>query len=149
MVFLLGDFNAQVGRNRDRWYPSLGKFGVGKENSNGYRLLQFCRYNNLVITNTVFGHKMTHKLTWYSRDGKTANLIDYVIVNRRLAGLIQNTRVYRSAVIDVKSKDHHLVVSKVNLKLKFRKGNSLLESYDVGKLQDENLRKKSPGTVEY
>ena len=37
MVFLLGDFNAQVGRNRDRWYPSLGKFGVGKENSNGSR----------------------------------------------------------------------------------------------------------------
>jgi hypothetical protein len=30
---------AQVSRNRNRWYPSLGKFGVGKENSNGYRLL--------------------------------------------------------------------------------------------------------------
>ena len=29
MVFLLRDFNAQVGRNRDRWYPSLGNFGVG------------------------------------------------------------------------------------------------------------------------
>ena len=44
MVFLLGDFNAQVGRNRDIWYSSLGKFGVGKENSNNYRLLQICRY---------------------------------------------------------------------------------------------------------
>jgi hypothetical protein len=85
---------------------------------------------------------MAYKLTWYSRDGKTANLIDYVIVNRRLAGSIQDNRVYRSAVIDVKSKDHHLVVSKVNLKLKFRKSNSLPESYDVGRLQDENLRKK-------
>ena len=145
MTVLLRDFNAQVGRNRDRWYPSLGKFGVGKENSNGYRLLQFCRYNNLVITNTVFGHKMAHKLTWYSRDGKTANLI----VNRRLAGSIQETRVYRSAVIAVKSKDHNLVVSKVNLKPKFRKGNSLPESYNVGRLQDENFRKKIPGTVEY
>ena len=59
----------------------------------------FCRYNNLVITNTVFGHKMAHKLTLYSRDGKTANLIDYVIVNQILAGSIQDTRVYRSAVI--------------------------------------------------
>ena len=83
---------------------------------------------------------MAHKLTWYSRDGKTANLIDYVIVNRRLAGSIQNTRVYRSAVIDVKSKDHHLVVSKVNLKLKFRNDNYLPGTYDVGRLQDENLR---------
>ena len=24
-----GDFNAQVGRNRDRWHPSLGKFVDG------------------------------------------------------------------------------------------------------------------------
>jgi len=45
-VFLLGDFNAQVSRNMDRCYPSLGKLGAGKENSNGYRLFQFCRYNN-------------------------------------------------------------------------------------------------------
>ena len=79
---------------------------------------------------------MAHKLTWYTRDGKTANLIDYAIVNQRLAGSIQDTRVYRSGVIDVKSKDHHLVVSRVNLKLKFRKGNYLLGRYDVGKLQD-------------
>ena len=83
---------------------------------------------------------MAHKLTWYSRDGKTANLIDYVIVNRRLAGSIQDSRVYRSAVIAVKSKDHHLLVSKVSLKLKFRKGNYLPESYDAGRLQDETLR---------
>ena len=140
-MFLLGNFNAQVGRNRDRWYPSLGKFGEGNENSDGYRPLQFCRYNNLVITNTVFGHKMADKLTRYSRDGKTANLIDYVIVNWRLAGSIQDTRVYKIAVIDVKSKEHHLVVSKVNLKSMFWKGNYLPESYDVGRFQDENLRK--------
>ena len=31
-------------------------------------------------------------------------------------------------------------MSKVNLKLKFRKGNYLPGSYDVGRLQDENLR---------
>ncbi|XP_065565921.1 craniofacial development protein 2-like [Artemia franciscana] len=77
IVFLLGDFDAQVGRNRDRWYPGLGKFGLGEEKSNGYRLLKFRRYNNLVITNAVFGYKMAHKLKWYSRDGK-ANLIGYV-----------------------------------------------------------------------
>ena len=46
----------------------------------------------------------------------------YVIVNRRLAGLIQDARVYRSAIIDVRSKDHHLVVSRVIFKLKFLEG---------------------------
>ena len=39
IVFLFGNFNTQVSRNRDRWYSSLGKFGVEKENTNGYRLL--------------------------------------------------------------------------------------------------------------
>ena len=72
--------------------------------------------NNLVITNTVFGHKMAHNLTGYLQDGKTANRIDYVMKNQRLTGSIHYTGVYRSAVIDVKSKDHHLVVSKVNLR---------------------------------
>ena len=92
-MFLQGDFNTQVGRHRDRWYPSLGKFGIGKENSKGYRVSQFCRYNNLVITNMVLGPEMLHKLTWYTCDGKTANLIDYVIANRRLAGSIYYTRI--------------------------------------------------------
>ena len=67
----------------------------------------------------MLGHRITHKLTLYSRDGKTANLIDYVIVNQRPAGSMQYTRVYRSAVIVAKSKNHHVVVSRVNFKLKF------------------------------
>ena len=76
-----------------------------------------CRYKNVLITNIVFDHKMAHKLTWYSLDCKTANLIDYVIVNRRLAGSIQYTRLHRSAVVYY-----------------------LLGSCDVGRFQDGNLR---------
>ena len=53
---------------------------------------------------------------------------------------IQDTRVDRSAVIDFKSKDRHLVVYRVNLKLKFQKGNHLPGGYDVGRLQEVNLR---------
>ena len=110
-----------------------------KENSNGFRLLQFCGFKNLVITNTVLGHKIAHELTLYSRDFKIANFIDDIIVNRRQAESIQDTWVYRSAVFGRKNKDHHLVVYMVNLKLKFRKGIYLLGSYDVDRLQDENL----------
>ena len=31
VMFLLGNFNAHVSRNRDRWHLSLGEFGVGKQ----------------------------------------------------------------------------------------------------------------------
>ena len=83
---------------------------------------------------------MAHNLTWCSSDGKTTYLIDYVIVNRRLTGSIKDTRVYRCAVIDVKSKDHLLVMAKVNLKLKAWQCNYLQGNYDASRLQDENLR---------
>ena len=83
---------------------------------------------------------MTRNLKRYLHDGKTADFIDYIIVNQRLAGSIQDTKVHRSVVIDVKSKDHHLVVSRVNLKQKFRKGNYFPERFDIGRLQDEYLR---------
>ena len=63
-------------------------------------------------------------------------------MNRRLAGSVKDNRVYRNAFIDVKSKDHHLVVSRINLKLTSRKGNYLLGNYEVGRLQDENLREQ-------
>ena len=56
-----------------------------------------------------------------------------------MPGLTQYTGVYRSYIIDVKSKDHHIVVSRVNLELKFRRGNYVPRSFD-GRLQDENLR---------
>ena len=48
--------------------------------------------------------------------------------------------VYKSTTIDVKCKDYHVVGSRVNLKLKFWKGNYLLGIYDVGRLQGEDLK---------
>ena len=72
---------------------------------------------------------MAHNLAWCSSNGKTAHLIDYLTV---LSGSIPDNRVYRSANIDAKSKD--MVNSKVNLKLKFRKDNYLLENCVSGRL---------------
>ena len=83
---------------------------------------------------------MSHKLIWYSYDGKTANIIDYGIANRRLTGSIQDTSVYRSRVVDVKSKDHHVVVSRVNLSWNFGKVITFREAMALGDSIDENLR---------
>ena len=83
----------------------------------------FVCVNNLVITITVFVNKMAHGLTRYSNVSKTAHFIDCFIITWSRVGLIKDTRVYRSAAVDVKSKDYHRIVSKVKLKLKFRERN--------------------------
>ena len=73
-------------------------------NDNGERLCDFCSANGLVITGTIFPHKVIHKLTWRSTDKKTVHQIDHVMVNGRMRTSILEARMMRGA--DVYS-DHY------------------------------------------
>ena len=58
----MGDFNAVVGgRQEDR---VLGKFGLGKRNDRGERLIEFCKSRNLVIANTWFEGEEGGECAW-------------------------------------------------------------------------------------
>ena len=52
VLFIIGDWNAKVGRQET---PGVtGKFGLGVQNETGQRLTEFCQENALVIANTLF-----------------------------------------------------------------------------------------------
>ena len=53
-IFLLGDFNARVGRSADVWTGVIDRHGVGNVNDNGILLLRKCAEHLLLITNTTF-----------------------------------------------------------------------------------------------
>ena len=63
-LILLGDFNARVGADHDKWPSCMGQFGVGKINENGQRLLELCTYHDLCIANSYFRTKRQHKVSW-------------------------------------------------------------------------------------
>ena len=48
-VALLGDFNARIGAGADSWTSNIGRFGVGKINENGQRLLELRSLFNLFV----------------------------------------------------------------------------------------------------
>ena len=51
VLFIIGDWNAKVGRQET---PGVtGKFGLGIQNEAGQRLIEFCQDNALVIANTL------------------------------------------------------------------------------------------------
>ena len=63
-LYILGEFNARVGADHESWSTCLGQHGMGKINENGQRLLELCCHYELSITNTFFGNKPCHKVSW-------------------------------------------------------------------------------------
>ena len=93
----------------------MGKFGIGQINGRGERLNEFCRDNELFITNTMFKHRRKRKVTWWSPDGRTANMIDYILVSSRWKSSFTDTVTLGGGDFD---SDHNLLMSSLRLRLK-------------------------------
>jgi hypothetical protein len=101
---VIGDLNAQVGREEE-FRPTIGKFSMHPEsNENGLRLINFAAAHKLVISSTVFRRKEIHKATWVSPDSRTKTQIDHLLIDSRHASDVLNARTYRFTATDL---DHH------------------------------------------
>ena len=74
VLFIIADWNAKVGSQ-----DTPGKFGLGIRNEGGQRLIEFCKENALVITDTHFQQHRRRLYTWTSPDGQHQNQIDYIL----------------------------------------------------------------------
>ena len=93
MLLLIGDYNAQLDRERTGFETTIGPHGSSnRTNDNGERLRSFCATNNLCVGNTFFQHKRMHKTTWRAPSGLYENEIDYVCINKR----------WRSSLLDMR-----------------------------------------------
>ena len=140
---ILGDFNAQVGRE-EAFRPFIGLHSLHPVcNDNGVRLASFAASKNMVISSTKFPHRDVHKGTWKSPDGRTVNQIDHVLIDRRHASTVQDVRSWRGADID---SDHFLVLCRVAVRICSEVGGHAKSSgrkhLDVGKLEDSDTVKR-------
>lgn len=136
---IIGDLNAKVGQGEEG--KIVGKFGLGKRNVRGDRLVEFCSENNMVITNTWFQHPARRLYTWRSPADKPShvvrNQIDYIMIKHRFRNSIIQVKTYPGA--DVKS-DHNPVCAKMLLKLKKLKPPSNIMKFDLNRLKDETVK---------
>ena len=68
-LMVAGGFNARVGPRNQSTKKVLGNLGFGQRYENGERLVNYALVNQLTVSNTLFQHKPSHVLTWYSNDG--------------------------------------------------------------------------------
>ena len=123
-----------------QWHGTTGKFGVGKTNERGVRLLEFAKNNNLAVANTFHNHKLSRRTTWHSPDGHTHNQIDYILISKRMQSSINKakTRTFPSADI---GSDHDLVMMTFKFKIRTKKKNQNTRvRYDLEKLKDPLIK---------
>ena len=82
-LLLIGDFNARLGRDNEKWPLVMGKHGIGKCNSNGELLLALCSEFELIVTNTMFKQKDERKTTWMHPRSKNWHMIEFIITRCR------------------------------------------------------------------
>lgn len=115
---VLGDLNAQVGKETFT-QTVAGMHSIhSATNENGKYLCQFAESNNLLIKSTCYPHKNIHKGTWKAPNGVLTQ-IDHVLVTKRHASSITDVRTARGPDCD---SDHYLV------KIKFRERLSHMNS---------------------
>ena len=102
----------------------MGKYGKRQMNESGKALLELCSKHDLVITNTLFPHKLSHRTTWTAPDRKyithdgterrnpIRNQIDYLIIRNQHKHLIQDSRSQEGTETDT---DHKMVICKINI----------------------------------
>ena len=111
---VIGDMNAQIGKE-EMYYTTINKHSLhNTSNENGLKLIDFAISRGMIIGSTSFPHKDIHKGTWKSPDGHTINQIDHVLIERRHGSMLMDCRTFRGANID---SDHFLVVATIRAKI--------------------------------
>ena len=136
ILIVQGDWNAKVGLDtHNDWSTVYGKACNKTTNDRGLRLLEFVKYNNLVLANTLGKHKESRIRTWHSPNGIHHNQIDYIMVQQRFQSGVKtgSTRTYPGADI---GSDHDLVMMNFQLRLKkLSKEQSTNIRFDIEKLK--------------
>ena len=80
IVHVMGDFNAKIGPDAyANWAGTVGRYGTGKTNDRGLRLLEFASSHKLTIANTLYPHKLSRRTTWHALNGRIHNQIDFIL----------------------------------------------------------------------
>ena len=122
MIIIMGDLNARVG-NMQPQEPasnSIGLFTVDSTNENGFKLIDFCTINNLIISNTFLEHKTVHQMSWMHPGNKTWHMIDYTLVNKKFRSSVEDVRIFRRASGAIGT-DHYLMRANIRLHLRSRR----------------------------
>ena len=90
MLVVAGDMNAHMG-NRQNGEETLGRYGWGTRNREGQDLVEMLARNQLVVVNSFFQKRESHKINY--RTGNNRTEIDLLIVRSCQRNKVRNWNV--------------------------------------------------------
>ena len=110
---VIGDFNAKVGDERVE--DIVGPWGLGDRNEQGEHLIDWCRRNEFVVSNTWYKNHPRRRYTWISPGDQIRNQIDFILVQKRFRNSVKSSKTMPGADCD---SDHVPVICRIEIKLK-------------------------------
>jgi hypothetical protein len=139
-IIMVGDFNAQIGKEEHNKNIAGKQTLHEKTNDNGERLCALAARTGMTIASTKFKHSQGKKATWLAPNGRYETQIDHILISRRRQAIIQDVHSNKAACADT---DHYLVIAKVKQKKISRRNKKNVEvRWKVDELQTEDIRNK-------
>ncbi|KAI5715793.1 hypothetical protein M8J77_022481 [Diaphorina citri] len=112
-IILIGDFNAQIGKEKKN-QKVVGDYPAHRRtNRNGERLIEVCRNCDLKLKSTSFKHLPRKMKTWKHPNPMMGEFqLDHVAISNKSNREILNVKVLRNANID---SDHYLSLVKMSI----------------------------------
>ena len=136
-LLLIGDFNARIGRENYKWPSALGKYGIGKCNSNEELLLALCTEFDLIVTNTMFKQKDEYHLEASPLSTRAYDRLHHHQMPDKMD--ICTTRTMRGANCGT---DHQMLRSRVIFS--FKEKTQSERSYETRKAEHKQTEKHQP-----
>ena len=83
----MGDWNAVVGEGEPD--ECVGQNGLGERNNRGERLVEFCKQQQMLVTNTCFKQDKRRRYTWKAPGDTGRYQLDYILED---SGTVLTTR---------------------------------------------------------
>lgn len=159
ILIVIGDFNTKTGSVFSQYKDEIRKYGKGLKNSNGDTLLQLAKEKKLILTNTLFDHKLAHRTTWAAKDrpndchqhdgtlrkNPCRNQIDYIISKTNPHKTDYKCKMYGSFS---SSADHRLVITSIKFQLcKMNQHKATSKQQNIQYLSDKETRTKHKETL--
>jgi hypothetical protein len=77
-------------------WKEIGKCGVPLVNWAGERMVEFCAESGLIVGIIWFKKKLVNKYTWLRNNRTNQAFMDWVMVDKKLKGRLEDVNVLRS-----------------------------------------------------